>query len=131
MKERTTTITVLVICLLLCITNVTTVAINKRQGDKINSIEKKIEEIRTENVDYANKVENLEKQLNKLENEITGIKEQTDKIADKLVEIDSRENAQEELKAAKEETTEEVTTEYVPERAIIIEAPTTEEATEE
>lgn len=130
-KEKTTFIIIFVICLLLAVSNVTNVAVAKRQEDRINSFKHEIEEIQNEKEEYKSEVESLTKQLNKLNNEITGIKEQTDKIAEKLIEVESREEAQEELKAAstEEETTEEVTTEYLPERTITTEAPTTEEVT--
>lgn len=130
-KEKMTFIIIFVICLLLAVSNVTNVAVAKRQEDRINSFKHEIEEIQNEKEEYKSEVESLTKQLNKLNNEITGIKEQTDKIAEKLIKVESREEAQEELKAAstEEETTEEVTTEYLPERTITTEAPTTEEIT--
>lgn len=131
MKDKTTIISVFIVCLLLCIANITTVAINKRQDDKISALEKKFDEIKEEIDTYKSEVENLAKELKKLENEITGIKEQTDKIAKQLIEVETREEAQEELKAATEE---EVTTEeeeYIPEKTIVTEAPTTEEVTED
>lgn len=126
-KERTTIIIIFVFCLLLAISNITNVAMCRRQEEKISSFNHKVDEIRAENEVYKSEVENLTKQLNRLENEITGIKEKTDKVADKLVEIESREDAQEELKAATEDTEEEVTTEYIPSKTIIVEEPTTEE----
>lgn len=149
MKEKTTSIAVCVICLLLCIANITTVAINKRQEGKIQSIEKKIEEIRAENVDYVSQVENLEKQLNKLEDEITGIKESTDQIAKQLIEVEAREEqevkqsiedekqdideiAPKEVVVTEEITEEPVTEEVTVEKVVInTEEPTTEEGTTE
>lgn len=131
-KEKTTLIMIFVICLLLAISNVTNVAVAKRQEDRINSFKQEIEEIQNEKEEYKSEVESLTKQLNKLNNEITGIKEQTDKIADKLIEIQTREEAQEELKAVSEDVTEEeITTEYVPTKTIIVEETTTEGVTTE
>lgn len=133
MDNRKAIILICIACLFLAISNIIKDVSIHRQDNEIKSIEKKIEEIRAENVENVNEVESLKEQLNKLEEEITGIKEQTDKIAGELVEVETREKAEEELKAATEETTEieEVTTEYVPEKTITTEAPTTEEVTEE
>lgn len=133
-KEKTTLIIIFVICLLLAVSNITNVAVAKRQENRIDSFKKDIELIQGEKEEYRSEVEELTKQLNKLEDEITGIKEQTDKVADKLIEMESREDAQEELKAAttEEVTTEEITTESVPEKMVTTtEEVTTEAVTEE
>lgn len=127
-KEQTTTIIVFVICLLLAISNIANVAVIKRQNERIDSFKQEIEDIQNEKEAYRDEVKTLETELNKIKDEITGVKSQTDKVADKLIEMETREEAQEDLKVAiEEETTEEITTEYIPEKSIVVESTTTEE----
>ena len=147
--DKKATILICVVCMLLAISNITNVALIHKNDNKIKSIEKKIEEIRAENVENANEVENLKEQLNKLEEEITGIKEQTDKIAKQLIEVEAREEqevkqniedkkqdideiAPKEVVVTEEITEEPVTEEVTVEKEVInTEEPTTEEGTTE
>lgn len=128
MEDRKPIIALFVCILLLGISNITNVAVSKAQKEQIKNLEIKVTEINDEKEKYREEVKNLEKQLKLIENNVNDVKKQTDQIADKLVEVNSREDIQEELKISTEEVVSEKPIEV---RSIPIEEITTEKATTE
>lgn len=103
MEDRKRIIPLFVWVLLLGIANITNVAVSNAQKEQIKNLEIKVTEINDEKEKYREEVKNLEKQLKLIENNVNDVKKQTDQIADKLVEVKSREDTQEELKTSTEE----------------------------
>lgn len=128
MEDRKPIIALFVCILLLGISNITNVAVSKAQKEQIKNLEIKVTEINDEKEKYREEVKNLEKQLKLIENNVNDVKKQTDQIADKLVEVNSREDTQEELKISTEEVVSEKPIEI---RSIPAEEITTEKATTE
>lgn len=126
MEDRKPIIALFVCILLLGISNITNVAVSKAQKEQIKNLEIKVAEINDEKEEYREEVKNLEKQLKLIENNVNDVKKQTDQIADKLVEVNSREDTQEELKISTEEVVSEKPIEV---RSILAEEITTEKAT--
>lgn len=128
MEDRKPIIAFFVCILLLGISNITNIAVSKAQKEQIKNLEIKVAEINDEKEEYREEIKNLEKQLKLIENNVNDVKKQTDQIADKLVEINSREDTQEELKISTEEVVSEKPIEI---RSIPAEEITTEKATTE
>lgn len=128
MEDRKPIIALFVCILLLGISNITNAAVSKAQREQIKNLEIKVTEINDEKEKYREEVKNLEKQLKLIENNVNDVKKQTDQIADKLVEVNSREDTQEELKISTEEVVSEKPIEV---RSIPVEEITTEKATTE
>ena len=103
MEDRKRIIALFVWVLLLGIANITNVVVSKAQKEQIKNLEIKVTEINDEKEKYREEVKNLEKQLKLIENNVNDVKKQMDQIADKLVEVKSREDTQEELKTSTEE----------------------------
>lgn len=128
MEDRKPIIALFVCILLLGISNITNVAVSKAQKEQIKNLEIKVTEINDEKEEYREEVKNLEKQLKLIENNVNDVKKQTDQIADKLVEVKSREDTQEELKTSTEELSSEKPIEV---KSVPVEEVTTEEITTE
>lgn len=103
MEDRKRIIALFVWVLLLGIANITNVVVSKAQKEQIKNLEIKVTEINDEKEKYREEVKNLEKQLKLIENNVNDVKKQMDQIADKLVEVKSREDTQKELKTSTEE----------------------------
>ena len=129
MEDRKPIIALFVCILLLGISNITNVAVSKAQKEQIKNLEIKVTEINDEKEKYKEEVKNLEKQLKLIENNVNDVKKQTDQIADKLVEVKSREDTQEELKISTEEVVSEkpIEVKSIPVEEITTEKTTTEE----
>lgn len=128
MEDRKPIIALFVCILLLGISNITNVAVSKAQKEQIKNLEIKVTEINDEKEEYKEEVKNLEKQLKLIENNVNDVKKQTDQIADKLVEVKSREDTQEELKTSTEELSSEKPIEV---KSVLVEEVITEEITTE